>query len=180
MFINILREYHQRCSTLSIIPTKWSIIISTKKQSLFLAKDNILEKSYSVSTSTNPPSCIENSYGTPNGLHFACELIGENAEEGMVFKGRVPTGQKYWECSSEDQVKSLITTRIIRLKGLERDLNLGENHDTFDRYVYIHGTNHENKIGKPASIGCIHLNNKEMLEIFEKTPINSHVYISLN
>ena len=39
-------------------------------------------------------------------------------------------------------------SRILWLEGLEE-----HNANTRDRFIYIHGTKHENKIGSPASHG---------------------------
>ncbi len=121
---------------------------------------------YSVSTSKNQPSCIENSFGTPTGLHCAADKIGDGAPEGMVFKARVPTAKHFSACSLEEQARCLITTRIIRLRGLELGVNSGNGCDTFDRYVYIHGTNHEDKIGTPFSAGCVTLSNQAVITVF--------------
>ncbi|CAA6678628.1 Unannotated [Lentimonas sp. CC4] len=84
----------------------------------------------------------------------------------MVFKGRVPTGQKSSEYSEEEQARNLITTRIIRLRGLETGKNSGQGCDSYDRYVYIHGTNHEDRIGEPFSGGCVEMLNAEVIELF--------------
>ncbi len=130
-----------------------------------------------MSSSKRPPSCQENSFGTPWGLHEVSEKIGEGEPEGMVFKGRVPMGLRFWECEPDEQEKNLITTRILRLCGLEVGLNAGQGCDTFERMVYLHGTNHEDKIGQPASAGCLQLRNKEILEVFEIVPVGSLLYI---
>ena len=92
-------------------------------------------KEYRMSSSKRPPSCKENSLGTPDGLHMVCEKIGEREPLGMVFKGREPIGLRYDECSAKEREKNLITTRILRLQGLEEGLNKGEGIDTYDRYA---------------------------------------------
>lgn len=96
----------------------------------------------------------------------------------MVFKGRVPIGSCYDELDEEENKKSLITSRILRLKGCEENINLGDPQDTYNRYVYIHGTNHENEIGQPASAGCVHLSNQDIIDLYPKIPLNALVYIS--
>ena len=95
----------------------------------------------------------------------------------MVFKGRKPTGKRHPECSKEDQAKSLITSRILRLRGLEPGLNTGGNRDSFARYVYIHGTNHEEAIGSPASSGCLQLTNADVIDLFDRIPEGTHLLI---
>lgn len=110
---------------------------------------------------------MENSFGTPLGLHALADKIGDGEPEGMVFKGRVAQSH-FSRLTVEDQQKNLITTRIIRLRGLEPGYNSGPGCDTYDRYVYIHGTNHENRIGQPFSGGCIEMCNSEIIDLFSK------------
>ena len=152
---------------LSLEPTEKVMVASIADQRICLFVHGKSCKDYRMSSSKRPPSCLEDSLGTPWGLHEVCEKIGENAPLGMVFKGRKPIGLRYWECSEDDRRKNLITSRILRLRGMEPGLNAGTGCDTFDRYVYMHGTNHETAIGRPASSGCLQLNNKDVLELFE-------------
>ena len=149
-------------------------IIGRQKLSHFRRGRHIA--SYDISTSANPPSCIENSYGTPLGLHEIAEKIGGGAEPGMVFKGRVPTGKKYWELQHENE-NNLVASRILRLKGLEPGKNQGEGLDSYKRYIYIHGTNHEEKIGKPSTSGCIVLSNADIIKLYDSVPEGSMVWI---
>ena len=53
-------------------------------------------------------------------------------------------------------------SRILWLDGLE-----GHNANTRDRFIYIHGTKHEDKIGKPDSHGCIRMRNADVIELFD-------------
>ena len=46
-------------------------------------------------------------------------------------------------------------------------INAGGDVDTYHRYVYIHGTNHEDQLGKPQSAGCVLMNNLEIIELFD-------------
>ncbi|MDG1702093.1 MAG: L,D-transpeptidase [Opitutae bacterium] len=161
-------KYHleQSCEALSILPSRQQIIISIKRQSLYLINEDNLVKEYIVSTSKNPPSCLENSYGTPLGLHCIEEKIGNGEPIGTVFKGRVAQDYTYEQAPQFEQATNLITTRILRIKGLDPDLNLGDPHDSYNRYIYIHGTNHEERLGKPFSKGCIELANKDCMDLF--------------
>jgi len=110
-------------------------------------------------------------------MHQVSEVIGKDEAEGTVFKGRRSTGFSYWEMPSEDQLANLITSRILRLRGLEEDVNLGGNVDTFARFVYIHGTNHEAKLGSPASSGCIQVSNADAIQLAVLVPVGSHLLI---
>ncbi|WP_162026804.1 MULTISPECIES: L,D-transpeptidase [unclassified Lentimonas] len=165
-FIKESGRVKQSCEALSITPTHRQIIVSIERQELALISDGVIQRVFSISTSKNPPSCLADSYGTPLGLHALADKIGDGAPLGMVFKGRVPTGQKSSEYSEEEQARNLITTRIIRLRGLETGKNSGQGCDSYDRYVYIHGTNHEDRIGEPFSGGCVEMLNAEVIELF--------------
>ena len=86
----------------------------------------------------------------------------------MSFKGRVPTGMIASSGGEED----LILSRILWLHGIDPD-----NANTRDRYIYIHGTNQEEQIGKQASHGCIRLLNLDMIELFNRVKIGDFVEI---
>lgn len=113
--------------------------------------------------------------GTPTGLHFINEKIGDNVLSGIVFKGRVNTQRHFLEYT--EQQENLITTRIFRLQGLENSKNCGIGCDSYQRYIYIHGTNHESHIGTPQSKGCILLTNNDVIQLYEKVPCKSLVWI---
>lgn len=132
---------------------------------------------FDVSTSKNPPSCRAESFGTPLGLHCAGDKIGDEQPIGMVFKGRVPTGRLFSEYPAEDRKRNLITTRIVRLRGLEPGKNKGLGCDSYDRYIYLHGTNHENRIGKPFSGGCIELRNADMVRLYDSIEAGDLIWI---
>ena len=70
-----------------------------------------------------------------------------------------------------------ITSRILWLDGLEKGLNKGEGIDSFKRYIYIHGTSEEGRLGSPASHGCIRMKNKEVIGLYEKIKIGTLVLI---
>ena len=141
-----------------------------------IEKEEILAV-FTISTSKNPPSCLANSYGTPTGLHKIADKIGAEAPVGSVFKGRVPTGQIYRQVSSEEAEHNLVTSRILRLRGLEIGKNSGEGLDSYDRYIYIHGSNHEDRIGKPFSGGCIEMLNADVIELFEQVKEDDLIWI---
>ncbi len=165
------------CRKVGAAVSRICLVASIPEQRLHLFEDGKSLKAYSMSSSKRPPSCEKNSLGTPWGLHEVCEKIGAGEPEGMVFKGRRSAGACYWECSAEEQEKNLITTRILRLRGLESEVNRGGNHDTFARLVYLHGTNHEDRIGQPASAGCLQVSNRDALELFEIVPVGSRLLI---
>jgi lipoprotein-anchoring transpeptidase ErfK/SrfK len=69
----------------------------------------------------------------------------------------------------------LIMSRVLWLDGLEP-----ENANTFDRYIYIHGTNHEESIGQPASHGCVRMRNADVAELFDLVEVGTEVVIAPN
>jgi len=167
----------ERCTALGLKPTSRLITVSIAQQLLGFYSDDCLVKSYVVSTSRRPPSNVKDSLGTPRGLHEIAEKHGAGQPPGIVFKARVATGKHFSELTPEEQQRSLITSRILWLRGLEAGVNLGGNVDTYDRYVYIHGTNHEDKLGSPFSAGCVHLSNLEMIGLFDQVRAKDLVWI---
>lgn len=176
-FLEENARVNQSCAALSITPTARRLIVSIATQQIALIEAGSIREVFEVSTSKNPPSCVADSYGTPTGLHALAEKIGAGAPEGMVFKGRVPTGQLYGKVDPEDAERNLITSRILRLRGLEPGKNSGGSCDSYARYIYIHGTNHEDRIGQPASAGCVQLRNHEMIGLFDRVDEGDLVWI---
>ncbi|CAM2795149.1 L,D-transpeptidase [Rariglobus hedericola] len=141
-----------------------------------------LVRSYVISTSKRPPSNVKDSLGTPRGLHAIAEKIGTDQPPGMVFKARVPTCRHFNEVADADTHPNLITSRILWLRGLERGVNQGLNItgelvDTYERYVYVHGTNHEDRLGTPQSAGCVLMRNLEIIELYEEVRAGDFVWI---
>ena len=176
-FKELYKSYLRKLDSLKLRRTNHVILASIKNQKLFLIKDNQIVNEFRMSTSKNKPSCINASLGTPWGLHEICEKIGDNEPFGMVFVGRKATGKIFSECTAEKQLGNLITTRILRLKGLEPGINSGGSVDSFDRYIYIHGTNHEERLGLPASSGCLQMSNDDIIEIYNVILENTHIWI---
>ena len=130
-----------------------------------------------MSTSLRPPSNLKDSLGTPRGLHHIAEKIGAGALPGTVFKGRVNLGRHFNELDEEQNAKNLITTRILWLRGLEPGVNAGGEVDSYGRYIYIHGTNREDRLGTPASSGCVQMNNIEIIGLFDVVRTGDLVWI---
>jgi lipoprotein-anchoring transpeptidase ErfK/SrfK len=96
----------------------------------------------------------------------------------MVFKARVPTGRHYSELPDEDAGhRNLITSRILWLRGLEPGVNSGDGVDSHGRYIYIHGTQREDEIGKPMSAGCVLMRNQDIIELYEEVRAGDLVWI---
>ncbi len=100
------------------------------------------------------------------GLHTIVEKIGHGVPDGGVFIGRQYTGKHFSGFPPEERRKNLVITRILWLKGLEKGINSGSGCDSYNRYIYIHGTNHQNRIGAPQTGGCIALRDNDLIDVF--------------
>jgi lipoprotein-anchoring transpeptidase ErfK/SrfK len=102
-----------------------------------------------------------------------------------VFVGRVPTGEIYDTNLGELHPKrDWILSRILWLSGLEEGLNKGSNSqggcDTYERYIYIHGTPDTEPMSIPLSHGCIRMRNEDIVELFEQVEEGMPVTIVAN
>ena len=70
-----------------------------------------------------------------------------------------------------------ITSRILRLTGLEEGINRGANVDSYSRYIYIHGTPHRDKLGSKQSHGCIRMSDNDVFKLFEMVELKTLVLI---
>lgn len=156
-----------------------SIKVNVSDQRLCLYDENhSLIAEYPVSTSMYGVGNQDGSFKTPLGHHQICEKIGEGMSEDEVFIGREPQG-----CLSELKAQNsqlpedIITARILRLAGMQPGINQGEGIDSFQRYIYIHGTADEENISKPVSHGCIRMRNQDIIKLYEKVGLNTDVWI---
>ena len=158
----------------------YSVEISISEQRLYLFEDNKLIRSYPVSSSAYGEGQVENSLKTPLGMHMIKSKIGTNVAKYHFFVSREHISQKvkiiHENVDSEDD---FITSRIMWLDGLKEGFNKGTNVDSFNRYIYIHGTHEEGLIGKKASHGCIRMLNHDVLELYKLVPEETTVNIYL-
>ncbi len=141
------------------------IIVDLNRQTLFLFKKNQLLKHYPISSSKFGVGNQQDSNQTPLGHHFIAHKIGSGVPVNTIFKSRLNT-QKVALIDNEEEV-DVITSRIMWLKGLDKGLNKGPGIDSYERYIYIHGTADEANIGQPASFGCIRMKNADVVELFD-------------
>jgi lipoprotein-anchoring transpeptidase ErfK/SrfK len=143
-----------------------SIHVSIRDQQLTLKESEQPIRTYPVSTSRFGIGAEEGSFKTPTGRFRVAAKIGGDMPGGTVFVGRVPLEIGQAPPPNEDFVMS----RILWLDGLEE-----HNANTRDRFIYIHGTKHEDKIGTAASHGCVRMRNADVIELFdlvdEGTPV---------
>jgi L,D-transpeptidase YbiS len=134
------------------------IEISIAQQTLTLRRGAKTVRSYPISSSRFGLGTEEGSKKTPLGHFRIAQKIGGNMPDGTVFRSRVPVAADDALPDTED----LITSRILWLDGADTT-----NANTKDRYIYIHGTKHEDRIGRPDSHGCIRMRNADVIELFD-------------
>jgi len=159
------------------------IEIDLRLQQLYLfepaPEGDILLRQYLVSTALNGAGEQNGSYCTPRGRHRIAEKIGAGAPLFAAFKARVPTGEIWTQqLDAEEPGRDWILTRILWLEGQEPGKNQGGTVDSHARYIYIHGTSEEHRIGTPASHGCIRMKNADVAELFDLVEVGTEVNIS--
>lgn len=156
------------------------IEVSLARQALKLFDDTgNLIREYTVSTAKNGAGEQCGSDCTPRGRHVVRARIGAGQPVNTVFVGRRPTGEIYDSALGErDPGRDWILTRILWLSGCEPGRNRLREVDTMRRYVYIHGTSDEPRIGEPVSHGCIRMRNADVVELFDLVPVGTQVDIS--
>jgi lipoprotein-anchoring transpeptidase ErfK/SrfK len=146
--------------------TSRHVHISIRDQKLTVTDGDTPVRRYSVSTSRFGIGTEGGSMKTPTGRFRVTEKIGGDTPSGTVFRSRVALKPVDPLPPTED----LVMSRILWLDGLD-----DQNANTRDRYIYIHGTKHEDKIGTPASCGCVRMRNADVIELFdlvdEGTPV---------
>jgi lipoprotein-anchoring transpeptidase ErfK/SrfK len=142
------------------------IDISIRDQTLTLKRGDESVRTYPISTSRFGVGVEEGSSKTPTGNFRVASKIGHGVPVGTIFQSRIPLGPDDPPPLTED----LITSRILWLDGLDE-----ENANTRERFIYIHGTKHEDRIGRPDSHGCVRMRNEDVIELFdlidEETPV---------
>jgi lipoprotein-anchoring transpeptidase ErfK/SrfK len=145
------------------------MIVSVKDQKMLLVCDGVPLKSYKVSTSKFGVGDRPGSNCTPLGRMQVAQKIGGSAAIGSVFKSRRPTGEVL---KPNAPGRDPVVTRILWLTGKE-----SRNRNAFGRTIYIHGTPEENRLGSPASFGCIRMASKDVAELFNKVGKGADVFV---
>jgi L,D-transpeptidase YbiS len=138
--------------------TQRKIDISIREQRLRLKEGRKTLREYPISSSRFGLGTKAGSYKTPLGKFRIAKKIGAGEDPGMIFKARVPLRPNDPLPDTED----FITSRILWLDGLGK-----QNANTHARFIYIHGTKHEDTIGRPDSHGCIRMRNADVIELFD-------------
>ncbi len=159
------------------ITSPW-VFIDSATQALLLVDNNTPVCQYVISTSKFGLGCEQDSFKTPLGAHIITQKIGDGQKINEIFVGRVAIGnigEVIYEKKSSDL--DLILTRILWLQGLEEKYNCGQGVDSFQRYIYIHGTHEEGLLGVPASHGCVRMSNSDVIKLFNEIEEQTFVYI---
>jgi lipoprotein-anchoring transpeptidase ErfK/SrfK len=159
-------------------PITPAIIIDIQNQLLQVVTSNGILREYPVSTATNGPGEQAGSGCTPRGKHVVRAKIGAGCPEGTVLVGRRETGEIFSrELAAANPDRDWILTRILWLSGLEVGKNRLGSVDTMRRYIYIHGCPDDAPFDKPASHGCIRMQNADIVELFDLVAVGAPVDI---
>jgi len=145
-----------------------TIHVSIRDQLLTLKDGETPVRTYPVSTSRFGIGTEKGSLKTPTGRFRVAEKIGGDMLAETIFQSRVPLKPGDPLPPTED----LVMSRILWLDGLDE-----HNSNTRERFIYIHGTKHEAKIGSPASCGCIRMRNADVVELFDLVDHDTPVII---
>lgn len=163
---------------------KRRIEVSIRLQQLYVFEedengDPQLLRQYAVSTAANGAGEQMGSYQTPRGRHVISDKIGAGLPLYSVFRARLATGE-IWspQLGVEHPERDWILSRILWLDGREPGKNQGGEVDSHARYIYIHGTSDEHRIGTPSSHGCVRMRNADVAELFEWVEVGTPVNIS--
>ncbi|MEP2776400.1 MAG: L,D-transpeptidase [Luteolibacter sp.] len=151
------------------VDTRNKMIVSVRDQKMLLLRDGKPIKSYKVSTSKFGVGDIPNSNRTPLGRMKVAKKIGGGEPAGAVFKSRSPTGEVL---KPNAPGRDPIVSRILWLTGTE-----SHNRNAFRRYIYIHGTPEQYRLGTPASYGCIRMGTKEVCDLYNRVGTGADVYV---
>jgi len=152
--------------------------VTVRDQRLQLLSGREVLREYPVSTARNGVGSQVGSQRTPLGQHRVHSKFGTGEPLGTVFEARRATGKLATiHTAPVDLPEDVITTRILWLEGLEAGKNRGKGVDSHTRFIYIHGTNEEGLIGRPASHGCVRMRNRDVVELYELVAVGTPVEI---
>ena len=154
------------------------LFISIKNQKLYHIKNKKIISKLSISSSKYGTGSENGSNKTPLGLHKIKEKHGDDVPIngrmlGRVFYRQIATIHNDTTKSKTDD----ITSRILWLEGVEQGKNKGDGIDSYLRYIYIHGTSEEGRLGVPASHGCIRMKNKDVIDLYNTVEVGTLVLI---
>lgn len=149
--------------------TRNKMVVSVRDQKLLLVRDGKPVKTYKISTSKFGIGDRPGSNCTPLGKMQIAKKIGGSARAGTVFKSRRPTGEVL---RPNAPGRDPIVSRILWLNGMESG-----NRNAYRRFIYIHGTPEERRLGTPASYGCIRMGGKDVIDLYDRIGAGAEVRI---
>ena len=153
------------------------IIISISQQMLYHHRKTGVRYAYPVSTASNGAGNRNGSLQTPLGKHRISDKFGAKMPIFTAFRARRPFC--IYDPETDNPNHDWILSRILWLSGCETGKNRRGKVDSHARYIYIHGTHEEEKIGNPASHGCIRMRNNDIIELFKHVDKGESVRISV-
>ena len=150
--------------------TRHRVMISVAEQRMVVLDNGQPVEEFPVSTSRFCLSDVPGSRGTPLGELEIAKKIGGSAPAGAVFHDQRPTGEVL---RPDAPGRDPIVSRILWLKGLER-----RNANAYRRYIYIHGTAEEARIGTPASFGCVRMKSADVIQLYDTVGVGAKVDIT--
>ncbi|HMO50360.1 MAG TPA: L,D-transpeptidase [Kiritimatiellia bacterium] len=155
---------------LGMPPDAWLLVVHVENQELIAGVPGSGPLRYPVSTSRLGLGERKDSWRTPRGYHEIVERLGDGLPVGAVLVSRTFTGEvlpsSVWR---DEHDGDKILSRILRLAGREPGRNAGGEVDSYDRLIYLHGTNHEQWVGvAPSSHGCIRMKNNDIIDLFDR------------
>lgn len=160
--------------------TEQVVLIDASNQKLLLIEKGQVTHRWVISTAEAGLGSRKGSNQTPLGAHRLAQKIGDGAPLGTVFKARQNTGRiaKILTAPGARSGEDNVTTRIMWLDGLEPGLNKGDMVDSYQRFIYIHGTDEEGRLGAPASHGCIRMRNQDVIDLYDRVREDTLVFIA--
>lgn len=180
-------EHFKNSTDLSLqnLAEKTLINISIAEQQIYLLKNQKIHSNYPISSAEKGIGSHSGSNQTPLGLHQISEKIGDHAPLASIFKARKNkhTIAEILTTPNSKSTNDNITSRILWLDGLEKGINKGKDKkgnsvDSHSRYIYIHGTDEEGRLGQAASHGCIRMANLDVIELFDEVEVGCLVMIT--
>ncbi|HEX5507123.1 MAG TPA: L,D-transpeptidase [Pseudolabrys sp.] len=121
--------------------------------------------------------------GNKRALRYA---VGVGRKEGVNFRGSAVIGRKekwpHWT-PTENMMEAMPRYRAYAGGmdgGIDNPLSARalylyrDGHDTFFR---LHGTNEPESIGHAVSSGCIRLFNQDIIDLYNRVPVGTHVTV---
>lgn len=153
----------------SCADTKHRLVVSVAEQRMALLEEGRPIATFPVSTSKFGLGDHPGSNYTPLGRLKIAKKVGDGLPLGMRLKDRRPTGEIV---PVNAPGRDPIVTRILWLKGMEP-----QNARAYDRYIYIHGTAEEARLGTAASYGCVRMSSRQIAWLYDRVGTGARVDI---